>query len=336
MFDLNRKVGLESQKSYAAKVRSGFFEKYLSGENVLDIGFAGHEGDGQPIVPNAIGVDINYPEYDGITLPFADGSQDAVYSSHCFEHIQDHVSALKDWFRVLKTGGFIVLIVPHKYLFECREEMPSIFNRDHKHFFTPASLMADIEKSLPTNSYRIRHMCDNDEGYDYSIMPQNGGIGCFEIEVVIEKIPPVSWTPDIGTARDYTASEFECTCERGNGWWIECCPKDVNGYWVFGPYTPLSKGKFVAEFILEAIWQDDSALKGTIMLDIARDMEPTGVELHLSGREGADMLRTGVLEVKFENDRHAALHEFRIWLSDQSAFDGKLRFHGLRLRMVNW
>ena len=55
MLSLDRKVGLESQKSYKDKVKSGFFDKYLAGEKILDVGFAGHEGDGQPIVPQAIG-----------------------------------------------------------------------------------------------------------------------------------------------------------------------------------------------------------------------------------------------------------------------------------------
>lgn len=35
--------GAEVKKSYKRRVESGFFEKYFSGERVLDIGFKGHD-----------------------------------------------------------------------------------------------------------------------------------------------------------------------------------------------------------------------------------------------------------------------------------------------------
>ncbi len=61
----------EARKTIAAKERSGFVAKYLSGANILDIGYRGYLEDVVPIVPQAIGVDLNYPGYDGRTLPFA-------------------------------------------------------------------------------------------------------------------------------------------------------------------------------------------------------------------------------------------------------------------------
>lgn len=336
MLGLNRKVGLESQKSYATKVKSGFFDKYLAGARILDVGFAGHGGDGQPIVPHAIGIDLNYPGYDGITLPFDDESQDAVYSSHCFEHIEDHIDALKDWFRVLRVGGFVVLVVPHQYLFERRESMPSLFNRDHKRFFTPASLLADIERALPVNGYRIRHMCDNDQYYDYSLMPQMGQPGCFEIELVIEKLPEISWTPDIGTARDYAPSELSSTLNTGRQWSLETNFSGGSGCWVFGPYVPLSKGQFIAEFFLEAEGLGSGDLNSPISLDIARDMIPTEFRRELMGRSGADALRAGPIELKFANDAHGAIHEFRIFVDGEKPFPGSLRLNGIRIKMMNW
>jgi len=102
----DRLVGVEARKLYAAKLEDGFIAKYLSGVAILDVGYRGYEPDVVPIVPQAIGIDLDYPSYDGKTLPFADDSQDAVFSSHCLEHAEDCESAIKEWFRVLKIGGY--------------------------------------------------------------------------------------------------------------------------------------------------------------------------------------------------------------------------------------
>lgn len=50
----------------------------------------------------------------GDKLPFPDGSHDFVISSHVLEHFPDPIKALKEWYRVIKDGGYIFMIVPHK------------------------------------------------------------------------------------------------------------------------------------------------------------------------------------------------------------------------------
>ena len=153
----------------------------------------GYRDDVVPIVPAAIGVELDYPGYDGVTLPFAEGSQDAVFTSHCLEHIEDFQNAIRDWFRVLRYGGYLLIMVPHQFLYEKQTALPSRYNEDHKRFYTPASLMAEIETSLRPNTYRVRHLRDNDARYDYSIPPYRHAGGSYELEVVIEKIRPPSW-----------------------------------------------------------------------------------------------------------------------------------------------
>ena len=189
----DRLVGVESRKSYPAKLQNGFVEKYLSGAHILDIGYRGYDPDVVPIVPQAIGVELDYPGYDGRTLPFPDGSQDAVFSSHCLEHAEDCRAALTEWFRVLKIGGFIVLAVPHKYMYERRERPPSRWNLDHRRFFTPGTLMLRVEQALAPNTYRLRHLADNDVSYSYGVSPPDHPSGCYEIELVIEKIAEPAW-----------------------------------------------------------------------------------------------------------------------------------------------
>jgi SAM-dependent methyltransferase len=50
----------------------------------------------------------------GDALPFLDESQDFVVSSHVLEHLPDPIMALKEWYRVIRPGGFIFMIIPHK------------------------------------------------------------------------------------------------------------------------------------------------------------------------------------------------------------------------------
>lgn len=191
--DPDRRVGVEARKTYAAKLEDGFIAKYLSGDAILDIGYRGYEPDVVPIVPQAVGVDLDYPGYDGRTLPFPDDSQDAVFSSHCLEHAEDCRAVITEWFRVLKTGGFLVLTVPHKFLYERRHRPPSRWNADHRRFFTPGTLLMRVEEALPPNSYRVRHLIDNDLSYTYSAVPEDHPGGCYEIELVIEKVSLPNW-----------------------------------------------------------------------------------------------------------------------------------------------
>lgn len=193
MFALHRrKIGREASKSYSAKVYSGFIRTYLSGAKILDIGYRGGFGEADPIVSQAIGVDFGYPGYDGVHLPFQDNTQDAIYSSHCLEHMQRLGEVIREWLRVVRVGGYIVVVVPHQYLYERREALPSS-HPDHLHFFTPGKLMATIEEALAPNSYRVRHLMDNDLFYDYSLPPNTHPVGCYEIELVLEKIAAPTW-----------------------------------------------------------------------------------------------------------------------------------------------
>jgi len=194
----HRRVGAEARKTYAAKLDEGFIEKYLSGTAILDIGYKGYENDIVPIVPQAIGIDVDYPGYDGRSLPFPDESQDAVFSSHCLEHVNDAKATISEWFRVLRTDGFLVICVPHQHLYERKSSPPSRWNPDHRRFYTPATLLIDVEDTLKPNTYRLRHLADNDAGYDYSIPPDQHPGGCYEIELVIQKIRQPAWHMDAG------------------------------------------------------------------------------------------------------------------------------------------
>lgn len=61
-------------------------------------------------------VDVKVPTCEKLDL-FADASMDFIFSSHLLEHIEDYAAALKEWWRVIKPGGYLVLYLPHKDLY---------------------------------------------------------------------------------------------------------------------------------------------------------------------------------------------------------------------------
>ena len=64
-----------------------------------------------------------------------DESYDFVHSAHCLEHMHDPWEALLHWWRILKPGGHLIVIVPDEEMYE-QGVWPSTFNPDHKASFT--------------------------------------------------------------------------------------------------------------------------------------------------------------------------------------------------------
>lgn len=185
----------EAGRSYRQRRESGFLDRYCSGSLILDVGFSGYDNPSkQTALPGAIGVDLDYPGYDGRVLPFGDATVDTIFSSHCLEHILYDLAVIRDWYRTLKIGGFIVCIVPSQALYEKRRFLPSRFNEDHKRMYTPSSLVGSFEQALEVNSYRVRHLAENDRGFNYRLGPDVHSEGAYEIELVIEKIKKPDWS----------------------------------------------------------------------------------------------------------------------------------------------
>lgn len=106
--------------------------KWLDGLKGIEIGAAAD----QPFGLDAINVATSDPAdremYKGIqlvvcggyvevdvhaeadALPFEDNSQDFVVASHVVEHLSNPITALKEWFRVVRDGGYILMIVPKR------------------------------------------------------------------------------------------------------------------------------------------------------------------------------------------------------------------------------
>lgn len=72
--------------------------------------------------------------WDASKLPFESESLDYVYSSHCLEDAIDTVGWLREWLRVIKPGGKLVLFLPDQaaYVAHC-ESNGTLPNQAHKH-----------------------------------------------------------------------------------------------------------------------------------------------------------------------------------------------------------
>lgn len=75
--------------------------------------------------------DGNAELMDGI----ADESYDFVHSSHCLEHLNNPLTGIKNWIRICKSGGHLVITVPDEDLYE-GGVWPSTHNPDHKTSWT--------------------------------------------------------------------------------------------------------------------------------------------------------------------------------------------------------
>jgi predicted SAM-dependent methyltransferase len=117
--------------------------KYCEGQG-LDIGCGVTK-----IKPEAIGIDLYHPDadmhVDARTLDFYPANHfDFIYSSHLLEELQNTEATLRDWLRIIKIGGRIVLYQADRDFYfplgapEC--------NPSHKHHFIWEDLWAIFKK----------------------------------------------------------------------------------------------------------------------------------------------------------------------------------------------
>jgi len=65
--------------------------------------------------PEAYSLDVSklVVKADADQLPFEDNKFQFLISAHCLEHCPDTIKTLKEWKRVIKQNGLLILILPH-------------------------------------------------------------------------------------------------------------------------------------------------------------------------------------------------------------------------------
>ena len=94
---------------------------------------------------------------------FGDKSLDFVFSSHVLEHVEDAAGMLKEWWRVVKTGGHFALYLPSTKFYPKKGEKYA--NDDHKHDFTQDDIIRIMEK---IGSWDLVENQDRNERDEYS------------------------------------------------------------------------------------------------------------------------------------------------------------------------
>jgi len=174
-----------TSKARIRREKEKFFELYCKGKG-LDIGFGGDK-----ISENAVGFDFEDGDAQYIKS-IKDESYDFVYSSHTLEHMPDPHTAIKNWFRVVKPGGYLILYVPHRDLYEKKKTLPSRFNLSHLHFFLPdkneepdtIGILPLIKKSI--SNYELIYLKSCSEGFTIKD-PFLHSDGEYSIELVLRK-----------------------------------------------------------------------------------------------------------------------------------------------------
>lgn len=79
--------------------------------------------------------------FEGADIPYENESFSFVLNEHVLEHIANPIKAIQEWTRVLKKGGHLYLVLPHK----------ERTNDKHREVTTLEHLIADYEKNVPYN-----------------------------------------------------------------------------------------------------------------------------------------------------------------------------------------
>lgn len=142
---------METSKAFMRRLNEGWFDKYApEGKPGIDIGCQ-HD----PLREAFRKYDLIFGDPDATFMEnVEDNSYFTVYSSHILEHVDDPVTAVKNWFRILQPGGHLIILVPHRDLYEKKRELPSNWNFDHRSMWLPNR----SEKIGKTQTYCLKEV----------------------------------------------------------------------------------------------------------------------------------------------------------------------------------
>lgn len=133
------------------------FKKYCSHLKYIAQDFGKYDGSGN--------IGLQEGEWDNtkldivsdiVSIPLPDASVDAIMCTEVFEHIPDPLAALKEFTRLLKPGGYLLLTAPFASL---THFAPYHYASGFSRFF--------YEKHLPDNGFTIQELKLNGNYFEY-------------------------------------------------------------------------------------------------------------------------------------------------------------------------
>jgi len=180
----------ETHKARERREQTGWLDRYAPADKTgIDIGCRR-----DPLHPTFRRWDLVFEDSDATYLSDIEPETfHTVYSSHLLEHLNHPEVAIKRWYEVLKRGGHLIIVVPHRDLYEQRRELPSKFNIDHKYFWMPDEEEPPVTKSLKKEVLAaipdadIVSLVILDDGYEPNSGSDDCPVGEFSIEIIIRK-----------------------------------------------------------------------------------------------------------------------------------------------------
>lgn len=126
----------ETSKAHDRRVREGWFQRYCRGRGI-DIGCGGDIIAPESVEHTVVGYDR--PKDATFMVEEPDLSYAWVYASHILEDFDDPHTPLVNWWRLVDHGGYLIVVVPHKWLYEKKNTPPSRYNLGHRSFWLPVS-----------------------------------------------------------------------------------------------------------------------------------------------------------------------------------------------------
>lgn len=151
-------MGSEQSKATKRRFDDGLFHsRYFVGEGI-DIGGGSdsleHHSYAFRMIKKVDTWDV--PQGDAqYMIGVKDNRYDFVHSSHCLEHMVDPYTAFKNWIRITKPGGFLIVTVPEEKMYE-RGIWPSKSNSDHKWSFVIGHSRHSMSKSISILEFLYR------------------------------------------------------------------------------------------------------------------------------------------------------------------------------------
>ena len=94
----------------------------------------------------------------GHPLPFRGGSLDFLLTSHVLEHMPDTIASLAEWSRVVKDGGTVFLIVPHRArTFDANRPRTPL---EHHLADYASGMTVEASAMVPTSHYHVWETAD--------------------------------------------------------------------------------------------------------------------------------------------------------------------------------
>lgn len=190
-------MAAETTKATKRRKNTWLFNKVFSG-NGIDIG-CGSDILKKEDFPNIISIepfDLEHGDAQFISK-YVRNQYDFVHSSNCLEHLREPQTALREWIKIVKPGGYLIVTIPDEKLYE-QDNFPSIYNSDHKHTFSIYRLDSPAPKYHINIIEMLMHindladiikieLIDTDYNYDLKNVDQTRGAAEAFVEFILRK-----------------------------------------------------------------------------------------------------------------------------------------------------